>query len=240
MKPNQALIIGFVLAATWMTPVHACPSQVSDRLIYQRRPNPNRCEGINRQGVSGSFGLVSFATSTLTHYPTRLRLQVPKPQATTGSNPSLRVRSFGRRYQLDNLALQSGRNNYEINLGTDILQGANVPAQSLRAIAHFQGSQPVYSPVIIGSSGSYYELVFYSPSRAVIHSLEIHRNNQVVHRDRRPNPRDGEIRFTWDARNQPEGLYRLQVQAEIQRRGQRPEQITRIFALYHHPDWLSP
>lgn len=237
MNLKNALMLGLVLTGTWMTPVHACPTNVSDTLAYQRRNNPRRCEGINRQGVSGSFGLVSFATSTLRHYPTQLSLQIPQ----MGPNPNLRVRSFGRRYQLDDLTLQRSQNQnwYQINLNTNVLQNANVAAESLRAIAHLPGSQPVYVPVIIQSSAASYDLVFYSPSRTVIHSLEISRNNQVVHRDSRPNPRDGEIRFTWDARNQPAGLYRLHVEAEIQQRGQRPQRVTRIFALHHDPAWLS-
>jgi flagellar basal-body rod modification protein FlgD len=238
MNLKNALMLGLVLTGTWITPVQACPTNVSDTLAYQRRDKddePSRCEGITRQGVSGSFGLVSFATSTLRRYPDELSLQIPQ----VGPSPNLRVRSFGRRYQLDSVELELSEDRYQIDLPTNILRNANVAAESLRAIAHLPGSQPVYVPVIIQSSASSYDLVFYSPSRTVIHSLEISRNNQVVHRDSRPNPRDGEIRFTWDAGNQPAGRYRLHVEAEIQQRGQRLQRVTRIFALHHNPDWLS-
>jgi hypothetical protein len=225
-----------LLGTSFATAAIACPSNLSEPLAYQRRSNPTRCEGINRQSVSGSFSLVSFATSSLTAYSNQLQLRLPR----VGVNPTLRVRSYQRRYQLDSLEPQPQQNWYQVSLQTNILQQANVPPTSLRALAQLPGSQPVYIPVVINSASNHYEIVFYSPSRVLIHSLEILRNNQVIHRDSRPSPRQGEIAFNWDARNQPAGEYQLRIKAEIQQRGIAPETVNRAFLFHHNPNWLSP
>ncbi|NMG56964.1 hypothetical protein E1H12_00155 [Geitlerinema sp. P-1104] len=224
-------LLGTSLASVGLT----CPTNLPDDLAYQRRDNPSRCEGINRQSVSGSFSLVSFATSNVTSYDNPLQLRIPG----VGSNPNLRVRSYQRRYQLDSLQLQRQQNRYQVDLNTRILRESHVPPNSLRALAQLPGSQPAYVPVIIGSPTNHYEIVFYSPSRVLIRSLEIRRNNQVVHRDSRPSPRQGEIRFTWDGRNQPAGDYQLRVEAEIQQRGIAPQSVTRVSRFHHDPSWLS-
>lgn len=198
----------------------ACPPSDPNDLVYQRRSSPSRCEGINRQAISASFNLVSLATSNLTNLGNTLRLQVPN----MGEIPNITLRSYERRYQLDSFTpeLNQNQNKYEFDLDTRIIRQAEVAVNSLRAIASIPGSQPIYIPVIIGQPSSSYEFVLYSPARTKINSFEISHNNQVIHTQQRPNPIRGEMVFSWDGRNQPEGVYQLRVLAELNQRGQRP------------------
>lgn len=216
-------------------PAAACPEHASNPLVYQLRSNPSRCEGINRQAISAGFNLVSLSTSALRNYSQTLTLQVPQ----MGGQPEIILRSYNRLYQLDQFTPQLSNNQYQFNLNTEIITKVDVPAASLRAIATLPGSQPVYIPVIIGTPSQSYQFVLYSPARTTINTFEIRRNNQVIHSDSRPNPRQGEIRFTWDGRNQPKGLYQLRVVAELRQRGTRPETVTRVYSFHHDPAWFQ-
>ncbi|MGC9502745.1 hypothetical protein [Baaleninema sp.] len=159
------LAAGFFASSAAANP---CPSNLSDPLAYQRHHNPDRCEGIRRQNISSSFSWVSFATSNLRRYGSTLRLKLPE----VGENPTLTVRAYSRRYQLDPLEFQPRGDWYEFSLQTDILQQAHVAPESLRAIASLPGSQPIYVPVVIDSPSPRYNFVFYSPSRAIVRSFE--------------------------------------------------------------------
>lgn len=215
-------------------PAAACPTNHPDPLVYQRRSRPSRCEGIASQSISGSFSLVSLATSSLTNLGNRLMLQVPN----MGGTPNIILRSFQKRYQLDNVTPNLKGNKYELDLDTQIITQAQVPANSLRAIAHLPGSQSIYVPVIIGQPSTSYKFVFHSPGRTQINSFEIRHNNQVIHTQQQPRPRQGEIVFIWDARNQPRGVYQLSVSGETRQRGQRPEAVSGVFKFHHDPAWL--
>ncbi|MGI0496856.1 hypothetical protein ACOKW7_27480 [Limnospira platensis CENA597] len=232
LTPLYLLTAGIVALHT--PAAAACPPSDPNHLVYQRRSSPSRCEGINRQAISASFNLVSLATSNLTNLGDTLRLQVPN----MGGTPNITLRSFERRYQLDSFTPELSQNKYQLHLDTRIIRQAEVAANSLRAIASLPGSQPIYIPVIIGQPSSSYQFVLYSPARTQINSFEIRHNNQVIHSQQRPNPRRGEMVFSWDGRNQPRGLYQLWVLAELQQRGQRPETVTRVFSFYHDPAWF--
>lgn len=243
MKPQSAIAIFtsslcFFAVSFSLTqkPVAACPSNASNYLAYQQRNSPDRCEGIRRQAIGSSVELVSFATKRLDRtFNNTLTLRVPN----LGPTPSVVLRSYqGRRYQLDRFPLQRNASEYRFNLATDILTRANIPPQSLRAIAELPGNQPIYVPVIVDRPSEKYELVFYSPARTLISSLEIRRDNEAIHQDSRPNPSRGEIRFTWDAKNQPAGRYQLRVRYELQQRGQPPEKGVDLRLFYHDPAWL--
>lgn len=243
MKPQHPLrILGYtacVLAAAatvFQQPAVACPATASHPSLYQRRSSPNRCEGIRRQNVGAAFELVSFASNGLgSNYGNTISLRIPN----LGSTPRVSMRSYtNKSYQLDSFTPSSSANGYIFNIPTTILRNEDIPTRSLRALASISGSQPIYVPVILSRSSGTYEFVFFSATRATVSSFEIRRNNQVIHRDSRTNPRRGEIPFTWNPQNQPAGLYQLYITAEQRQRGQRPERISLVLPFRHHPNWL--
>ncbi|MGC9528849.1 MAG: hypothetical protein ACP5D7_25250 [Limnospira sp.] len=238
MSHKRFLTSLYLLAAGIFTlhapPAVACPDNASNPLSYQRRSNPSRCEGISHQAIGAAFNLVSLSTSNLSNLGNTLRLQVPN----MGATPTVILRSYEKRYQLDQFIPNLNQNKYQLNLNTQIITKAAVPPNSLRAVATLPGSQPIYVPVIIGTPSQSYQFVLYSPARTTINAFEIRRNNQVIHSDSRPNPRQGEIRFTWDGRNQPKDVYQLRVEAELRQRGTRPETVTRVFSFHHDPAWF--
>lgn len=243
MKPKSAIAIFtsalcFLAASFILTPqpAAACPRNASNYLTYQYRRNPDRCEGIRRQAIGASFDLVSFATKGLDEtFNDTLTLRIPD----RGQIPTVYLRSYqDKQYQLDRFSPQRRNNEYRFNLATDILNRAIISPQSLRAIAKLPGNQRIYVPVIVDRTSQEYEIVFYSPTRTLISSLEIRRNGAVIHRDRRPNPRTGEIRFTWDARNQPADRYQLRVNFEQRSPNQRPDKGVYLALIHHDPAWL--
>ncbi|MEM9538265.1 MAG: hypothetical protein AAGA60_02010 [Cyanobacteria bacterium P01_E01_bin.42] len=243
MKPQSAIAI-FTSALCFLavsftltpSPAAACPRTASNYLTYQRRRNPDRCEGIRRQASGASFRLVSFATKGLNDtFNNTLTLRIPD----LGQTPTAILRSYqGKQYQLDRFTPRRRNNEYRFNLATDILNGAIISPQSLRAIAKLPGNQHIYLPVIVDRTSEEYEIVFHSPTRTLIPNLEIRRNGEVIHSDRRLNPRQGEIRFTWDAKNEPADRYQLRVEYEQRSPNQRPENGVYLALFHHDPAWL--
>ena len=229
LTPALCLLTALLLPA----PAFACPANLPDPLLYQRRNNPNRCEGLTRTNISANLTLVSFTTSTPTNTP-NLTLTIPS----TSTAPNLIIRSYARRYQIDSFTPQRNNQGYQFTLPTQLMRNAQVPLDSLRMIASTSDSQPVYIPVTIGSPSSRYQIVFYSPTLATIQSLEILRNNQVIHRETRTTSRQGEIIFTWDGRNRPAGRYQIRIVGTLEQRGMRPQSFNRVLPFNHHPNWL--
>lgn len=212
----------------------ACPTEGNpESLAYMRRDN-NRCEGIKPVDAGGNFNLISFVTRRISSFTDNLSLLVPRISNTT---PNISVRSLGKNYQLDNISLVSGQTNFTFNWSTRILKAANIPANSLRALASV-GSPVIYVPVILGQPSGQYEIVFYSSQTAKFTTFEITRNSQVIYRNPRNTPQRGEVVFNWDGRNAPAGRYQLRVVAELEQYGRPPEPVNRQITFEHNPNWL--
>ena len=236
---NPALIFtAFLLSLS--LPALACEAGDPNQTDYMRREN-NRCEGIYpTTNVSSSLRLISLVARNLPDgYGDRLSLRIPHNGTVS---PVLRIQSLRSRYILDNPQLTSNASGFTLNWSTFVLQEAEVPVNSLRAIAFLNESQPIYIPVLLGPPASEYEIVFYSPNRTTFKQLEIVRvrDNQVVYTHPQTPPQTGEIRFTWNAQNVPAGDYFLRVVAEIEQFSRPPETRSSQIVFRHDPNWLQP
>jgi len=215
----------------------ACPSGDLQSITYIRRPNPSRCEGIQRTDVGGGVNLISLATRGIDSYSDTLSLQIPNLNIGT---PNLRVQSLTSNYLLNNLSLEEKDYWFSFLLNTYVLNQASVPVESLRALAVVEGdSQPIFLPVILGESSQEYEFVLYTSQRAKFTTLEIRRNGKVFAKSPRQNPESGEVSFRWDGRNAPAGRYELRLVAEQEQIGKPPQKYSRTYTFEHNPNWLQ-
>ena len=225
---NPKIILSSLLILS-LSPLaaQACPQGNPQSLAYIRRDD-NRCEGLQDRNASGAFSLISFSTGNLSSYPNTLNIRVP---VTGNTSPEITLQSFERNYRLDEIKARSNSSGFTFDLNTKILQKAQVPAQSLRALASItRDSGLVYVPVILGQPSGKYEFVVYSPERTTFPTFEIRRNNQVVARSPRNNPQQGQIRFAWEYGSTPAGLYELYI---VDGQGQR-----KSFRFEHNPKQL--
>lgn len=247
MGLKNKLLIGFaslfILNLSHLPAASAnCPLGNPRSTDYIRRQPPKRCEGIKLEPLSAnSLILVSIVSRNLNNYGKTLTVQIP--QIRGGKNPQVIVQSFGDnyRYQLDDLLLSSNNSRYQFSWNTYVLKKANIPSNSLRAIASYNlGSQPVYVPVIIGQTSGKYEFAFYSESRVKFTTFKILSPNQKpIYSTSRPNPKSGEIIFAWDGRNAPAGRYQVSYVANIEKRNQPSERLERRIVFEHNPNWLK-
>jgi flagellar basal-body rod modification protein FlgD len=227
MKTNL-LAIGVLLLSLTPFAAHACPEEGTPGSLSYMRRDDNRCEGLLDRNATSSLQLISFVTSDLNRYPEILDIRVP---GTENDDPRIEVQSLYRNYRLDNLETTASNEGVFFDLNTSILQKANIPVYSLRAIAPvMRQSKRVYYPVILGEASQSYEFILYSPRRLTFPTLEIRRNNQVVYSDSREIPDRGEIRLTWEGEKFPAGDYELHV---VDGNGNQ-----RVFQFYHDPNWL--
>ncbi|MEG4217367.1 hypothetical protein QUA27_18015 [Microcoleus sp. Pol14C6] len=232
------LLFASVIALTLsQIPALACPEGNLRSTDYIRRDN--RCEGIKRQPVSGnSLRLISLATRNIPSYQAQVSMKIPGING--GGKPEVKVQSLDKNYQLDNPSLTENSGFYTLLWDSYVLKQEKVPSNSLRAVASVNfGSQVVYVPVILGQSSGQYEFVFYSPSRVKFPVFRILRNGKEVYSNPRNLIQTNEMIFTWDSRNAPAGRYELQIEAEIEPRGNQPEKINRKIVFEHNPNWLK-
>lgn len=235
---NPKLLFASVIALTLsQMPALACPEGNLRSTDYIRRGN--RCEGIQRQPVSGnSLRLISIATRNIPSYQAEVSMKIPGING--GGKPEVKVQSLEKNYQLDNPSLTENRGFYTLLWDSYVLKREDVPSNSLRALASVNfGSQVVYVPVILGQSSGQYEFVFYSPSRVKFPVFRILRNAKEVYSTPRKRAQTNEMIFTWDSRNAPAGRYELQIEAEIEPRGKQTEKINRKIVFEHNPNWLK-
>lgn len=206
---NPKIILSSLLILS-LSPLaaQACPQGNPESLAYIRRDG-NRCEGLGDRSATGTFSLISFSTGNLSSYPNTLNIRVP---VTGNTSPEITLQSFERNYRLDEIKARSNSSGFTFDLSTKVLQKAQVPAQSLRALAFItRDSVPVYFPVILGQPSGRYEFVVHSPQRTTFPTFEIRHNSKVVVRRPRNNPQQGQIRFAWKYGNAPAGLYELYI-----------------------------
>ncbi|KYC40508.1 hypothetical protein WA1_25635 [Scytonema hofmannii PCC 7110] len=235
----------FLTSLLFLLNLNHLPAQASCRegnprsTEYIRRNQPTRCEGIQREPISGnSLRLISIAIRNIPSYGETLTLQIPRING--GSNPQVKLQSLEKNYQLDNPSLSPNGSGFSFSWETYVLKRENIPADSLRALAYFQlGSEPVHIPVILGNSSGKYEFVFFTPSRAKFSTFEILRDGKQVYSSPRTNFRSGEIVFTWDGRNAPAGRYEIHFIANIEPTNQPAQELERRLVFEHNPNWLK-
>ncbi|WP_088239449.1 hypothetical protein [Calothrix rhizosoleniae] len=228
----QFLYTSLFLFSLSTLPAQACPTGNPRTTTYMRREN-NRCEGIQSRNVVSGINLISIATRGITSYPNFLTLQIPRLGNT---NPDIKVQSLSKNYLLDQLSLRRRRNRFSFKLKSHVLKKANVPPQSLRALAEVNA---VYLPVTIGRTSGKYEFVFYSSRRSKFSTFEILRNGKVVHSSPRKYARRGETIFTWNGKQARRGRYQIHVIAEQERIGRPAEKFRRRYYFQHNPNWLK-
>lgn len=170
-------------------------------------------------------------------------IKKPFPKISDGKNPRVIVSSLGDNYhyQLDDLSLTSNGSGFSFSWDTYVLRQANIPVNSLRAVASYSlGSQPVYVPVILGQASSKYEFVFYSEDRVQFTNFEIlPQGQEPIYGTSQTISKSGENIFTWDGRNAPAGRYELHYVAFIDRRDEPSDRIERRIVFEHNPNWLK-
>jgi hypothetical protein len=237
---NAKLLFASVIALTLsQLPALACPEGNPRSTDYIRRNN--RCEGIQRQSVSGnSLSLISIATRNIPNiYGETVLMKIP--QIKDAGKPEVRVQSLDKNYILDNPSLDQNSEFYTLpKWDSYVLKREEIPSNTLRALASITfGSQVVYVPVILGQSSGQYEFVFYSPSKVKFPVFRILRNGKEVYSNPRKIAQTNQMTFNWDGRNSPAGRYELQIEAEIEPRGKPTEKINRKFVFEHNPSWLK-
>ena len=236
---NAKLLFASVIALTLsQIPALACREGNLRSTDYIRRDN--RCEGIQRQSVSGnSLSLISIATRNIPNiYGETVSMKIP--QIKGAGKPEVRVQSLDKNYQLDDPSLTENSGFYTLLWDSYVLKRESVPSNTLRALASVSfGSQVVYVPVILGKTSGDYEFVFYSLSRVKFPVFRILRNGKEVYSNPRRIAKTNEIIFNWDGRNAPAGRYELQVEATIEPRGEPTEKINRKIIFEHNPTWLK-
>ena len=220
-----------------------CPKTGRPFTIYRQRDN-NRCEGIKLRGNinSGSIRLISLATKGITQFSSHLTLHIPRRGNQSPS--TVRLRSMGDRYQMDQPRLTPSNTTYTFRFPTTILTHSNVTPNELRGIAKYGGH---YVPLQIGSKSSRYEIVLLTTVNTRIDTLTIRKRigdrYQTYSTTRRRSFRNGELKFSWNGQDQngttaPAGDYEIYYEATIERPGRSPENKSRTFPFSHNPQWL--
>ena len=223
-------VVGLLLA-TGIRPATAqiCRPGNPNSLAYIRRDG-NRCEGLlDHHDPSGTFKLIGFYTSTLkTKYPDAMSIRIP---GTSNIAPKVEVQSSTLNYRLDRLELRSISGEVRFSLDTRILQKAQVPPETLRAVAYTKpDSSRTYFPVVLEQPAAQYQFFLFSSQREKFPKLEIRRNGQVVYSESRSIPTQGQFRFTWEYGNAPAGTYELHI---VNGEGRR-----RVYRFRHNPNWF--
>jgi flagellar basal-body rod modification protein FlgD len=236
-------LAGTLLVLLPASAVVSCPTGQRNSTAYIRRSSLNRCEGIRAQPVSGSaFEVVSFTAGDM---PSQNQLSVAIPSSRE-REPIVTIQSLSKNYLLNPLEFefQNGRHRFTWS-AVEVIQPAQVPVNSLRAVAYVntQGSQ-IYYPVIFPRVSSSYRFVIYSQRRLKRVSLQILREGRVAHRIVRntTQPR-GELAFEWNGRTEdgqeaPAGRYQLRVEAVQEIPDSPPRSANIGLTFLHNPQWL--
>lgn len=215
---------------------------------YSLREQDRRCEGIQATDISGDFSLISLTLGQV-QPASILKLQVPALQVPDRANrqqPTVRVRSREKNYQLDPLEFRYRNGLFQVQWSDYIIRTEGIPLNSLRATAAVRsGTQLVYLPVLFSRGARQYQMVLSSERRAKIPLFQILRNGKVVYNQSRTTfqPK-GQITFHWDGRDQtgksaPAGRYELRVKAELEQDNAPPQPASVGIAFEHDPRWLN-
>ena len=221
-----------------------CPKTGRFFTNYRQRNN-NRCEGVKLRGNinSGSIRLISLATKGITQFSPHLTLRIPRRGNQAPS--TVRLRSMGDRYQMDQPRLTPSNTAYTFRFPTTVLTRSNVTPNELRGIAKYGGH---YVPLQIGSTSSRYEIVLFASVNTRIDTLTIRKpigdQYKTYSTTRRRSFRNGELKFSWNGQDQngntaPAGDYEIHYEATVERPGRSPEKKSRTIPFSHNPQWLQ-
>lgn len=224
------------------------PAQAKDKCnpgnpkntAYLLRENDRRCEGITTPDVSNDFTLASFAIGQL--QPTeKLTLIIPK--ISTLSEPTVRVQSTLKYYQLDPLKLNAQGNQWQFQWNNEVLFKENIPPSTLRTIAI---AKNVVIPVRLSpAKPPAYDIRIHTGNRAKTITLKIQQNNgNELYSKTLTNQPGSEVKFSWDGKtNQgkivPAGRYTLAVNAQIERKNDADSDRSLTQQFEHNPSWLK-
>jgi flagellar basal-body rod modification protein FlgD len=215
-----------------------CQSGSSKNTAYMRRENDSRCEGIISPDVARQdFYLSSFAIGQL--QPTEaLTLKVPK--VANLAEPTVRVQSTQKYYQLDPLKLKSQGQQWQFQWPNNILAAEKIALSQLRTRAI---SDNVLIPVRL-SNNSAYDIRIYTgdPSKTITFKIQ-QKNGQEIYSQTVNNQPNKEVKFLWNGKtNQgkivPPGRYILSINAVLEtNNGDQTKTLTQQFE--HNPAWLK-
>jgi flagellar basal-body rod modification protein FlgD len=215
-----------------------CPSGNSKNTAYMRRENDLRCEGIiSPEAAREDFYLSSFSIGQL--QPTKtLTLKIPKVANLT--EPTVRVQSTRKYYQLDPLKLKSQGQQWQFQWPNNILAAENIALNQLRTKAI---SDNVLIPVRL-SNNSAYDIRIYTgdPSKTITLKIQ-QKNGQEIYSQTVNNQPNKEVKFLWNGKtNQgkivPPGRYILSINAVLETsNGNQTKTLTQQFE--HNPAWLK-
>jgi hypothetical protein len=241
---KRILLLSFLLLSIMPPSVQAqsCSRGNTQFTAYMQRENDKRCEGVSPIDVSGAFSLISLSIGRIANLSNPLKLEVP-----SSNPPKVRVRSFAfaKNYQLDPIALRPKGLRHQFYWDNFVLRNANIPVNSLRAIAYVNAGRIVYVPVIFSPSAGKYDIVLSSDRRASITVLKIVQKGKVIYSTSRTEfqPK-GQIPFTWNGRNNdgklaPAGWYELHVNAKLEQDDSPPRPASVNITFSHNPQWLQ-
>ena len=215
-----------------------CQPGNSKNTTYMRRENDSRCEGITTTSAAGSdFRISSFAIGQL--QPTKnLTLKVPK--VANLAEPTVRVQSTQKYYQLDPLKLKSQGQQLQFQWPNNILAAEKIALSQLRTRAI---SDNVLIPVGL-SNNSAYDIRIYTgdPSKTITLKIQ-QKNGQEIYSQTVSNQPNKEVKFLWNGKTKqgkivPPGRYILSINAVLETsNGDQTKTLTQQFE--HNPAWLK-
>jgi flagellar basal-body rod modification protein FlgD len=228
---------------TWPAQAAPCPQGNLQETAYMERDNDKRCEGVGAMNRDNyDFALVSFNIGRIAALSNPMKLQVPNRN---NQEPTVRLRSFPKNYQLDPLALRKQGSRYQFQWDNNVIRNAQIEPESLRATAFINAGRRVYLPVLLSPNAGQYDIVLYGDRRAKITDFKILQNNQVIYSTNRQSwqPK-GQIFFSWNGKTTqgkpaPQGLYQLQIKAQLEQDDAPPEPAEINITFAHDPQWLK-
>jgi flagellar basal-body rod modification protein FlgD len=171
-----------------------------------------------------------------------MKLQVPNRN---NQEPTVRLRSFPKNYQLDPLALRKQGSRYQFQWDNNVVKNAKIQPESLRATAYINAGKLVYLPVLLSPNSGQYDIILNSDRRAKIINFKILKNKQIIYSTNRKTwqPK-GQIFFSWNGKTTqgkpaPQGLYQLQIKAQLEQDDAPPEPAEINITFAHDPQWLK-
>jgi flagellar basal-body rod modification protein FlgD len=215
-----------------------CQPGNSKNTAYMRRENDLRCEGIiSPDATREDFFLSSFVIGQL--QPTQiLTLKIPK--VANLAEPTVRVQSTRKYYQLIPLQLKPQGQQWQFQWQNNILTKENIALSQLRTRAI---SDNVLIPVRL-SNNSAYDIRIYTgdPSKTITFKIQ-QKNGQEIYSQTVNNQPNKEVKFLWNGKtNQgkivPPGRYILSINAVLEtNNGDQTKTLTQQFE--HNPAWLK-
>ena len=243
MKKSLFLLAcSYALLITWPAQAAPCPKGNLQEPAYMERDNDKRCEGLGAMDTTGSLELVSLNIGQITSLSNPLKLQVPNRN---NKEPKVSLRSFPKNYQLDPLTLRNQGSRYQFQWDNKVIKNAQIEPKTLRATAFIKAGKLIYLPVFFAPAAGQYDIILNSDRRAKITDFKILQNNQVIYSTNRKTwqPK-GQIFFSWNGKTTqgklaPQGLYQLQITAQLEQDDAPPEPAEINITFAHDPQWLK-